>query len=89
MRTYHSSLDSLAFDLKKLERYSQRLKRYGYQIERFSDLAADPQRNQKTHELYCEVTLDIPDHIRSIRQSSNLKEVLGDLPNRCVATWSL
>ena len=60
MRTFHSSLDSSAFDLSALERYLLRLEKYGYEFKRFDDLATDPQRNPKTHELYCEVTLDIP-----------------------------
>ena len=60
MRTFHSSLDSSTFDLSVLERYSRRLERYGYELKRFDELATDPQRNRKTHGLYCEVTLDIP-----------------------------
>ncbi len=60
MRTFHSSLDSSAFELSRLERYLRRLEKYGYEFKRFDELAADSQRNSKTHELYCEVTLDIP-----------------------------
>ncbi len=60
MRTFHSSLDSSAFDLSGLERYLRRLEKYGYEFRRFDELATDSQRNSKTHELYCEVTLDIP-----------------------------
>jgi GNAT superfamily N-acetyltransferase len=60
MRTFHSSLDSSAFDLSGLERYLLRVEKYGYELRRFDDLTADSRRNQKTLELYCEVTLDIP-----------------------------
>ena len=60
MRTFHSSLDTSAMDLSRLQRYVRRLEKYGYELRRFDDLATDPERNVKTHQLYCEVTLDIP-----------------------------
>jgi ribosomal protein S18 acetylase RimI-like enzyme len=60
MRTFHSTLDTSACDLAKLERYVRRLEKYGYEFRRFDELAADPQRNAKFHELYCEVMQDVP-----------------------------
>jgi ribosomal protein S18 acetylase RimI-like enzyme len=60
MRTFHSSLDTTAFDLTRLEKYQRRLYRYGYQFLSFADLATDPARNRATYDLYCEVLQDIP-----------------------------
>jgi mycothiol synthase len=60
MRTFHSSLDTAACDLAKLERYVRRLEKYGYEFKRFDELATDSQRNAKFHELYCEVMQDVP-----------------------------
>lgn len=60
MRTFHSSLDTGQFDLKRLERYVGRLEKYGYEFRTFVDLAADPERNRKTYEVYREVMNDIP-----------------------------
>jgi ribosomal protein S18 acetylase RimI-like enzyme len=60
MRTFHSSLDASGFDLSRLARYVGRLQRYGYEIKHFDELETDRDRNRKTHELFCEVTLDIP-----------------------------
>lgn len=60
MRTFHSSLDTAACDLAKLERYVRRLEKYGYEFKRFDELAADSERNAKFHELYCEVMQDVP-----------------------------
>jgi GNAT superfamily N-acetyltransferase len=60
MRTLHSSLDTSTFDLSRLERYLRRLEKHGYAFQRFDELGTDPQRNAKVHELFCEVTLDIP-----------------------------
>lgn len=60
MRTFHSSLDTTAFDLTRLEKYQQRLKKYGYQFLSFADLETDTARNRATYDLYCEVLQDIP-----------------------------
>jgi len=60
MRTFHSALDSAAFDLSRLEKYRRRLEKYGYQFQAFGDLATDPERNRNTYDLYCEVMRDIP-----------------------------
>ncbi|HEX2271127.1 MAG TPA: GNAT family N-acetyltransferase, partial [Pyrinomonadaceae bacterium] len=60
MRTFHSSLDTTAFDLTRLEKYRRRLLKYNYRFLSFADLEADPARNRKTYELYCEVLQDIP-----------------------------
>lgn len=60
MRTFHSSLDTSACDLAKLERYVRRLEKYGYEFKRFDELETDSERNAKFHELYCEVMPDVP-----------------------------
>ncbi|HET6976028.1 MAG TPA: GNAT family N-acetyltransferase [Pyrinomonadaceae bacterium] len=60
MRTFHSSLDTTRFDLARLERYHQRLRKYGYEFANFAELESDPQRNRATYELYGEVLQDIP-----------------------------
>jgi GNAT superfamily N-acetyltransferase len=60
MRTFHSSLDTTAFDLTGLEKYRGRLVKYGYRFLNFAELVTDPSRNRRTYELYCEVTRDIP-----------------------------
>jgi len=60
MRTFHSSLDTSAFELSRLDRYLLRLQKYGYGFKSFKDLTTDPGRNRKTYDLYCDVMLDIP-----------------------------
>jgi GNAT superfamily N-acetyltransferase len=60
MRTIHSTLDTTAFALSRLARYRQRLEKYGYEFREFAELNGDPDRNRKTHLLYCEVLSDVP-----------------------------
>ena len=60
MRTFHSALDTAAFDFSRLEKYRRRLQKYGYRFPALADLFSDPARNRKLYELYCEVTGDIP-----------------------------
>lgn len=60
MRTFHSSLETTAFDLTRLEKYQRRLRKYGYQFLTFAELETDPARNRATFDLYCEVLQDIP-----------------------------
>lgn len=60
MRTFHSSLDTTAFDLTRLEKYRRRLLRYGYRFLSFVELDHDPARNRAVYDLYCEVLEDIP-----------------------------
>ena len=60
MRTFHSALEVAAFDLSSLEKYLRRLQKYEYRFRTFVDLATEPERNRKIHELYCTVLRDIP-----------------------------
>jgi mycothiol synthase len=60
MQTYHWSLDTQAFDLERLEKYPQRLQKYGYRFQTFTELTSDPGRNRKMYDLYWDVLLDIP-----------------------------
>jgi len=60
MQTYHSALDTGAFDLTQLARYVRRLEKYGYEVHGFGDLQASRERNRKCYELYVEIMNEIP-----------------------------